>query len=210
MLAGSVSNVRPAASRRRARAELVEHVGDVERRDVQREALAATLEPADLARRLRGVEAVEGRAQVARALDAAPQGGRHVGRGELVAVDLVLEVHGPGHRVDLEGDLPLVGRQQLRRPRLERAEPLGAGFPGFPRGHELGAVVGLDRGVGVDDDPSVAAGDLDVVEADGDQVLWDVAAGLKDGEYPVYYYSHESSPPTVRQIAPGFREWLAG
>ena len=48
------------------------------------------------------------------------------------------------------------------------------------------------------------------VEADGDQVLWDVAAGLKDGEYPVYYYSHESSPPTVRQIAPGFREWLAG
>ena len=48
------------------------------------------------------------------------------------------------------------------------------------------------------------------VEADGDQALWDVSAGLQEGEYPIYYYAHEGSPPSVLQIAPGFREWLAG
>ena len=46
------------------------------------------------------------------------------------------------------------------------------------------------------------------LEADGDQVLWDVKPGLQDGEYPVMYYAHESSPPSVRQIAGSFREWL--
>src|SRR5215471_1639673 len=35
-------------------------------------------------------------------------------------------------------------------------------------------------------------------EADGDQVLWDVRSGLQAGEYPVYYYSHEARPPSVR------------
>lgn len=46
------------------------------------------------------------------------------------------------------------------------------------------------------------------VEADGDQALWDVHQGLQGGEYPVYYYSHESSPPSVKRIALGFAEWL--
>jgi len=33
------------------------------------------------------------------------------------------------------------------------------------------------------------------MEADGDQVLFDVSKGLNDGEYPVFYYSHENNPP---------------
>lgn len=44
------------------------------------------------------------------------------------------------------------------------------------------------------------------LEADGDQVLWDVSAGLVEGEYPVMYYAHER--PSVRRIAASFREWL--
>jgi len=46
------------------------------------------------------------------------------------------------------------------------------------------------------------------VEADGDQALWDVSQGLQGGEYPVYYYAHEGSPASVRQIAATFSEWL--
>jgi hypothetical protein len=46
------------------------------------------------------------------------------------------------------------------------------------------------------------------LEADGDQVLWDVKAGLQHGEYPVMYYAHESYPPSVRRIATSFSEWL--
>lgn len=45
-------------------------------------------------------------------------------------------------------------------------------------------------------------------DADGDQVLFDVAGGLVDGEYPVVYYSHETHPPTTTQIAASFAEWL--
>lgn len=45
-------------------------------------------------------------------------------------------------------------------------------------------------------------------DADGDQVLFDVSEGLKDGEYPVYYYSHESIPATVAKVADSFSEWL--
>ncbi len=48
------------------------------------------------------------------------------------------------------------------------------------------------------------------MEADGDQVLFDVSKGLVDGEYPVMYYAHEESPPTVRQLATGFRVFLEG
>jgi len=48
------------------------------------------------------------------------------------------------------------------------------------------------------------------LEADGDQVLFDVTRGLQGGEYPVFYYRHETAPPTVRQVAPSFREWLEG
>lgn len=46
------------------------------------------------------------------------------------------------------------------------------------------------------------------LEADGDQVLFDVAQGLVDGEYPVVYYSHESRPPGVRTISASFADWL--
>jgi hypothetical protein len=43
------------------------------------------------------------------------------------------------------------------------------------------------------------------IEADGDQVLFDVSKGLVDGEYPVYYYAHEDHPPSVKQLTAGFR-----
>jgi len=46
------------------------------------------------------------------------------------------------------------------------------------------------------------------MEADGDQVLWDVSGGLCDGEYPIYYYAHEESPPSVRKLAESFESWL--
>jgi hypothetical protein len=42
------------------------------------------------------------------------------------------------------------------------------------------------------------------MEADGDQVLFDVSRGLVDGEYPVMYYSHEGRPPSVRKLADNF------
>ena len=45
-------------------------------------------------------------------------------------------------------------------------------------------------------------------DADGDQVLFDVANGLTDGEYPVVYYSHDTRPPTVTKLADSFEEWL--
>jgi len=46
------------------------------------------------------------------------------------------------------------------------------------------------------------------MEADGDQVLFDVKKGLLNGEYPVFYYAHEATPPSVRLIAHSFEEWL--
>jgi len=46
------------------------------------------------------------------------------------------------------------------------------------------------------------------MEADGDQVLWDVSRGLVDGEYPIYYYAHEARPPSVRKLADCFDTWL--
>ncbi len=46
------------------------------------------------------------------------------------------------------------------------------------------------------------------LEADGDQVLWDVSAGLHEGEYPIYYYAHEDRPPSVRKVADRFDVWL--
>lgn len=45
-------------------------------------------------------------------------------------------------------------------------------------------------------------------EGDGDQVLFDVSGGMKDDEYPVMYYAHENHPPTVKPLAPSFRQWL--
>lgn len=46
------------------------------------------------------------------------------------------------------------------------------------------------------------------LEADGDQVLFDVSGGLVAGEYPVVYYAHEGSPPSVRRVAGSFAEFL--
>ncbi|MBX3426344.1 MAG: SMI1/KNR4 family protein [Pirellulales bacterium] len=47
------------------------------------------------------------------------------------------------------------------------------------------------------------------MEADGDQVLFDVSGGPSGGEYPVMYYAHESRPPSVRRLAVTFPEFLA-
>ena len=46
------------------------------------------------------------------------------------------------------------------------------------------------------------------LESDGDQVLWDVRNGLQAGEYPIYYYAHDSRPPTVRRLGEQFDVWL--
>lgn len=46
------------------------------------------------------------------------------------------------------------------------------------------------------------------LEADGDQVLFDVSRGLVDGEYPVMYYSHEDRPPSVRKLSDTFVDFM--
>ncbi|MGH7136795.1 MAG: SMI1/KNR4 family protein [Pirellulales bacterium] len=46
------------------------------------------------------------------------------------------------------------------------------------------------------------------MEADGDQVLFDVAGGLVKGEYPVMYWAHEGRPPSVRKLADTFAEFM--
>jgi hypothetical protein len=46
------------------------------------------------------------------------------------------------------------------------------------------------------------------MEADGDQVLWDVSGGMRGGEYPIYYYAHEARPPSVRKLSDTFQSWL--
>ena len=46
------------------------------------------------------------------------------------------------------------------------------------------------------------------MEADGDQVLFDVANGMVNGEYPVMYYAHESHPPSVRKLSDDFETFL--
>jgi hypothetical protein len=48
------------------------------------------------------------------------------------------------------------------------------------------------------------------MEADGDQVLFDIKQGLQNGEYPIMYYAHESRPPTVRKLADDFQGFLEG
>jgi hypothetical protein len=45
------------------------------------------------------------------------------------------------------------------------------------------------------------------LEADGDQVLFEVSAGLQDEEYPVMYYAHDSYYK-VRKLADSFEEWI--
>ena len=46
------------------------------------------------------------------------------------------------------------------------------------------------------------------MEGDGDQVLFDVSQKVENFEYPVYYYAHEDNPPSIRQIAVNFEQWL--
>jgi hypothetical protein len=46
------------------------------------------------------------------------------------------------------------------------------------------------------------------MEADGDQVLWDVSGGMRGGEYSIYYYAHEASPASVRKLSDNFQDWL--
>ena len=48
------------------------------------------------------------------------------------------------------------------------------------------------------------------MEADGDQVLFDTRRGLVDGEYPIMYWAHEGRPPSVRQLAGSFGEFMEG
>jgi hypothetical protein len=46
------------------------------------------------------------------------------------------------------------------------------------------------------------------LEADGDQVLFDVSNGLVNGEYPVMYYAHEQIPAAVRLLAITFEDFM--
>ena len=46
------------------------------------------------------------------------------------------------------------------------------------------------------------------MDADGDQVLFDITNGFSNDEYPVMYYSHESRPPSVRRLADDFETFL--
>jgi hypothetical protein len=48
------------------------------------------------------------------------------------------------------------------------------------------------------------------MEADGDQVLFDTSRGLIGGEYPIMYWAHEGRPPSVRQLAGSFGEFMDG
>jgi hypothetical protein len=48
------------------------------------------------------------------------------------------------------------------------------------------------------------------MEADGDQVLFDVSKGLVRGEYPIMYYAHEERPPSVRALTDGFGDFIEG
>jgi hypothetical protein len=46
------------------------------------------------------------------------------------------------------------------------------------------------------------------LEADGDQVLFDVSAGLLEGEYPIIYRSRQASPANLYRLADSFPEFL--
>jgi hypothetical protein len=48
------------------------------------------------------------------------------------------------------------------------------------------------------------------MEADGDQVLFDIKNSPRNGEYPIMYYAHESRPPSVRKLADDFYTFLEG
>ena len=44
------------------------------------------------------------------------------------------------------------------------------------------------------------------LDGDGDQALFDISRGLVAGEYPVFYYNHDT--PSVRRLADGFAEFI--
>ncbi|MBI5929701.1 MAG: SMI1/KNR4 family protein [Chloroflexi bacterium] len=49
------------------------------------------------------------------------------------------------------------------------------------------------------------------LEADGDNVMFDVSQGLINGEYPVYYYAHDFAHDPdrgLRKLADSFKEWI--
>ncbi len=46
------------------------------------------------------------------------------------------------------------------------------------------------------------------MDADGDQVLFDTGPGLVGGEYPIMYWAHEGRPPSVRQLAANFGQFM--
>lgn len=46
------------------------------------------------------------------------------------------------------------------------------------------------------------------MEADGDQVLFDVSHGVVKGEYPIMYWAHEGRPPSVRKVADSFTQFM--
>ena len=46
------------------------------------------------------------------------------------------------------------------------------------------------------------------LEADGDQVLFDISSGLIRREYRVYYYDHEHRPPRYVKLADSFRGFI--
>jgi cell wall assembly regulator SMI1 len=46
------------------------------------------------------------------------------------------------------------------------------------------------------------------MEADGDQVLFDVSQGLVNGEYPIVYYAHSARPASTRVLANSFEQFM--
>ncbi len=39
--------------------------------------------------------------------------------------------------------------------------------------------------------------------------VWGSPDTLQHGEYPIVYYAHEDSPPSVRLLATSFEDWLS-
>jgi hypothetical protein len=82
---------------------------------------------------------------------------------------------------------------------------LSSGHPFF---HQFSKVTGKTRGGTW---PPASDGMLCFaeffMEADGDQVLFDVSNGLINGEYPVMYYAHDE-PNELRKLADSFEQWL--
>jgi SMI1 / KNR4 family (SUKH-1) len=46
------------------------------------------------------------------------------------------------------------------------------------------------------------------MEADGDQILFDLSQGLVNGEYPIVYYAHSARPASVRVLSNSFEQFM--